>query len=151
MEKPNIHGFCDAGCKWQVPHKEDVDKLIEELLTSDEELEKQIDQINTIISNGIVAKKKFASYIGTSACGNAHPNTLTFDFVPLLVIVMDSSSTTGQGFQIMVNGCKSAYTHYKDESYNSVSWNDKSVSWYHASNAQSQFNQNVTYNYIAIG
>ena len=24
--KPKIHAFCDAGCKWEVPHKDDFDR-----------------------------------------------------------------------------------------------------------------------------
>lgn len=27
MSKPKIYGFCSAGCKWEIPHKEDVLKM----------------------------------------------------------------------------------------------------------------------------
>lgn len=26
MSKPKIHGFCAAGCEWEVPHKDEFDK-----------------------------------------------------------------------------------------------------------------------------
>ena len=32
-DKPKIYGFCDAGCKWEVPHKEELNLLRSTILT----------------------------------------------------------------------------------------------------------------------
>lgn len=95
------------------------------------------------------------SYVGTGTYGAANPNSLTFPFVPKMVVILGEGSlyTT-----IMMNGNTTATLHANMTGYHlrlSVSWSDKTVSWYTDTNSNSESTQlnasNVTYNYFAIG
>ena len=46
------------------------------------------------IENGV--KIATGSYVGTGACGESNPNSLTFDFVPKLVFVFSDNDSGGQ-------------------------------------------------------
>ena len=101
------------------------------------------------------------SYTGTGEYGSAHPNTLTFDFPPKLVVI-----TVGDAHSVLLSpntqaaGYHEAYTRY---GMLKVTWSGNSVSWYvtgyyngslHSTggDAEHQLNQSGTsYYYLAIG
>lgn len=103
---------------------------------------------------GDKARVQFGSYVGTGTYGYDNPNTLTFDFVPKLVII---SGYTSNGYTTVtfVRGASSAGYPANGTIYFSMqlSWNDKKVSWYNnAYDADQQANKSgYRYNYVAIG
>lgn len=104
------------------------------------------------------------SYVGTGTAGSSNPNSLTFDFIPKVLIVQayDRSSFNAGlddflNFAIMVNGI-SLYMGVRSDSNVSsksvsVTWNGNTVSWYSTtSNAMSQLNSgSEKYFYVAFG
>lgn len=95
------------------------------------------------------------SYVGTGKCGSSNPNTLTFEFVPKLVIVTPSS---GGGILVMIAGAKNAVINqFTGDSINVLLWNETRLSWYTQNITEdyysnTQMNQsNTEYVYVAIG
>ena len=95
------------------------------------------------------------SYVGTGKCGSSNPNTLTFKFVPKLVIVTSSS---GGGILVMIAGAKNAVINqFTGDSINVLLWNETRLSWYTQNITEdyqsgTQMNQsNTEYVYVAIG
>lgn len=95
------------------------------------------------------------SYVGTGNAGIGSPNSLTFDFVPKLVIV-----GTSYGLFISSGYLKKSFvwfsgteTAYVDSTENVFNLTDNTLSWYNRSNnADKQCNGNGgTYYYVAIG
>lgn len=97
------------------------------------------------------AKAKIAtgSYTGTGTYGKSNPNSLTFDFVPKFVAF---SSTRYTAFGYLLNpGTRARLCGNATESDQTVTWNNKTVSWY-SDDAHGQLNfTNTEYYYIAIG
>jgi hypothetical protein len=106
------------------------------------------------------------SYSGTGTYGSANKNSLTFDFVPDVVIVMSDKGS----ISFFIKDCALGSGFYISAAGNSVStiqqtatWSDKTLYWYcsgyHAVdggsyelNASAQLNQkDWKYHYIAIG
>lgn len=101
---------------------------------------------------------EFGSYTGTGKYGSASPNTLTFDFKPLVVLVGGANSGGGTAFPatflrpVALSRSDSATP---DHQLN-VTWGENQVSWYASSYttiyAANQCNaENTTYYYVAIG
>jgi hypothetical protein len=103
---------------------------------------------------GDKARVQVGSYVGTGTYGSDHPNVLTFDFAPKLVII---SGYTSNGYTTVtfVRGASSAGYPANGVNYFSMrlSWNDKKVSWYNPSyDPDEQANKSgYRYDYIAIG
>lgn len=100
-------------------------------------------------------KIEVGSYVGTGKYGSANKNTLTFGFVPKMVVILgeDTLYTT-----TMLYGNPKATLHANMTGYHlsiDVSWADKSVSWYTDTSSKSESTQlnasGKIYNYIAIG
>lgn len=104
------------------------------------------------------------SYVGTGTAGSSNPNSLTFDFIPKVLIVQAydwSSFNAGSddflNFAIMVNGISLYMGVQSDSNVSSksvsVTWSGNTVSWYSTtSNAMSQLNGgSEKYFYVAIG
>ena len=114
-----------------------------------EAVEEEFSEVMTNLgSGGNTARIIYGSYVGTGTYGAGNPNTLTFDFRPLLLIwgdpVYDQYTTVvcmrGRDNQPGPNGRIATI------------WGNNSVSWYHNSSAQEQANTSgVTYPYVAIG
>lgn len=96
------------------------------------------------------------SYTGTGTFGISNPNSLTFDFVPLFIILIGrmyynpdvlilARGVTEIG---VLGGRSSSYTNY-------VTWDDKTVQWYvSADDAEASYQMNelkTVYDYVAIG
>lgn len=91
------------------------------------------------------------SYVGTGTYGSSNPNSLTFDFVPK-VIVIQSSENSIYGSCIVLNGTKNAITYPSTNDFSKFSWNEKTVSWYNQNDVDYQLNMSgVKYTAIAIG
>lgn len=98
-----------------------------------------------------VPKIETGSYVGTGTYGSSTPNTLTFSFEPKIVFIALDTDYNGTCVP-MIRASKSAASIIASAGYLiSLSWNEKSVSWYGAT-AQSQLNlSNKTYFYVCIG
>ena len=98
----------------------------------------------------------YGSYTGNGKYGSANPNRLTFDHKPVLVFVQEKNyvSNTDDFHLRMVRD--SAWANGIPDNYyfgQTVSWGDKSVSWYSAvtNNGDTQFNKSSTvYIYVAL-
>ena len=102
-----------------------------------------------------ICQYETGSYTGTGMYGSSNPNTLTFSFEPKIVYVFGDLSA-GYATPYFCRPADSAYigvgaslsTLYQV----SLDWGDNSISWYSTGSAVYQLNQqNVPYNYIAIG
>ena len=105
------------------------------------------------------AKIATGSYDGTDKYGASNPNTLTFDFVPRIVIVTQdgNNSLAPSGVGTWGGGFMWTYGAIRvkcgdNSNYELVTaLNGTTFTWYSANNAYTQQNSTYTYNYIAIG
>ena len=98
------------------------------------------------------------SYVGAGECGAEHPNTLEFDFHPMLVVV---TGEAGGDYRIVAGvGCSGAWAHLGGNSnYGrlALTWGERSLSWYCTSNSSyspvaGQLNTaGAAYRYLAFG
>ena len=87
------------------------------------------------------------SYIGTGEYGADTPNSLTFPWNPDVVLIV---STTGRVLHL-VQGCSSGLLimgNYEQSS--TVTWGDKSVSWYSTQDLFGQMNETFKYYVLAF-
>ena len=96
------------------------------------------------------------SYTGTGTYGSDHPNSLTFEFEPKALCIVEDGQTTEGGI-LWINPLKHgrALPANTDNSYYCyLTWSGKTVSWYDIADRNSKYQHNVsgtTYHYIAIG
>lgn len=100
------------------------------------------------------------SYTGTGEYGAEHPNTLTFDFTPMLVIVTaddgngawsQMTAIRGSGTaSVMVNYMFNSTAHVANTSIPSI-WGDRSLTWYSSHNTSQSNNNTAVYHYVAMG
>ena len=79
----------------------------------------------------------FGSYTGTGATGAANPNTLQFDFYPVLVLVAPVKPDGYTKNPMVLTRGRSVAATYPDGASKwelTVSWTDSSVSWYSSEN-----------------
>lgn len=105
---------------------------------------------------GDKARMQFGSYVGTGTYGSSNPNALTFDFVPKMVFVWGFGDSSGNSlyYQFMFYGENYTSIHIGDGNSNGtkVSWDSKTVSWYHNGDRYQQLNESSrTYRFFAIG
>lgn len=107
--------------------------------------------------NAVIAPRiETGSYVGTGTFGESNPNTLTFGFVPKLVMVSSSTiNTAGSALitpMIWFDGVISAFTTPSGYT-NNFTLDGNTISWYSTSTyTKDQYNNNgETYYYIAIG
>ena len=103
---------------------------------------------------------QYTSYVGTGGKSNTNPCSLTFNFVPrIVIIVMGGTITVGtndSAVGILANGDSTyAVLYYNNASSvakrGTVTWSGNTVSWYDSS-ADDQFNCNsLTYRVYAWG
>ena len=95
------------------------------------------------------------TYVGTGESGSEHPNTLTFDFAPKVIIVRKGYTTITQQLFIF-SGMTSVPCQYQsnDSDRVTLSWSNggKTISWY-ADNSLKQLNSlyEGDYYYLAVG
>ena len=96
------------------------------------------------------------SYTGTGTYGSSHPNSLTFEFEPKALCIVEDGQNTEGGI-LWINPLKRgrAIPANTDNSYYCyLTWSGKTVSWYDIEDRNSMYQHNVsgtTYHYIAIG
>ena len=104
---------------------------------------------------GDKARVQVLSYVGTGTYGSSNPNSLTFDFVPKMVIIYRPPNESGDYYNVhmfIFYGTKRAMTSTYGNGYNYVTWNAKNVSYYSQDEAVKQMNKGgQTYYAIAIG
>lgn len=99
---------------------------------------------------GDKARVQVVSYVGTGTYGENNPNSLTFDFVPKLIMVRDNEA--GIRFLEAIYGMKFAVVKYSSGDSVSMIWNKKTVSWYSAGDSYYQMNSSgIKYYAVAIG
>lgn len=92
------------------------------------------------------------NYIGTGTYGASNPNSLTFDFEPKIVFFPKNSQTGGTGITLLKDYSTGFYSETSSSSNNTVTWGNKTISWYCTDSALYQNNKSgVTYGYVAIG
>ena len=100
------------------------------------------------------------SYTGSGTFGENSPNTLTFPFKPLLVVI---SANSGGGIAVLIPGTEE-YRYITDLVHTwSLTWTGNSVSWYikrvnwasGSSGSPSDYSQmnvgNMVYRYVVFG
>ena len=86
----------------------------------------------------------FTSYEGDGTYGTTAKKTYTFAHRPLLIIVAESGGTS----MCAIRGMTTAYRRAISGVYLKVSWDEKSVSWWHTEGANSQMNNSGTTYYL---
>lgn len=99
---------------------------------------------------GDKARVQVLSYVGTGTYGSSNPNSLTFDFVPKVVMIQSPNQNTNLASCIALNGSKSVVTHPGHGYASEFSWNKKTVSWYNPDGYQLN-DSGKKYTAIAIG
>lgn len=100
-----------------------------------------------------VVKVATGTYDGTGEYGSSNQNSLTFDFVPKLVIVGVIQNLDIVSPLVLIYGQTITRISSTDDGNNvTVSWSGNTVSWYVANGGSAyQFNNARTYHYVAIG
>lgn len=99
------------------------------------------------------------TYVGTGTYGEANPNTLTFDFIPKLVIVnnvifLDAVMNEHDGYEMVaIQGARRCWCDYRSTSSAKITlqWSGNSFSWYGNTSSEQGNIADATYHYIAIG
>ena len=111
-------------------------------------------QIKTLIDSKAIVQT--GSYVGAGTYGGGSPNSLTFNFVPKLVIIKDTDRTDIGFFVYNLN----TYSIYNGGSYSApgnYSQSNNTISWYFSDSSfnerpRMQLNgQGSTYTWVAIG
>lgn len=109
-----------------------------------------------------LAKIATGSYVGTGTYGSANPNSLTFDFVPKLIMIFRQFTGTIYGVSIIIYNSKSQIANNSSGTLTWITannqnvapqytWFQNSVSWI-AADASMQLNESgSTYFYAVIG
>ena len=129
-------------CQWEA-----TDKVLRADFNEDNQ------KIDAALAEILARVPRFATgtYVGTDEHGANHPNTLTFDFKPYVVICYDRSNyrcpalfIRGESRFLMEYG--SGYAAQQ------LTWGENSVSWYCSEDENRQLNsRDFTYRYLAFG
>lgn len=116
----------------------------------------QVDVLHDqIVSFGEVTQRTSGTYKGTGTYGTNNPNTLTFDFTPLFVMVSkrgSSSITSGNAFMWIYPEATLCFNNNGSSYWVYPSVNGGTFSWYSTQSSSYQLNQsNNDYDYIAWG
>ncbi len=126
-------------------------------------------QLNTVAEQirATIPHVQTGTYVGTGTSGEAHPNTLTFDFKPMYVAIVTEDGLPSRDLsgtpRIFIRPWKFTSNcgiagNYDSSVYTFVTWLDNGLAWYSQygngtpHSPAFQFNESgVTYHYIAIG
>ena len=90
---------------------------------------------------GDKARVQMVSYIGTGTYGSSNPNSLTFDFVPKVILIYRPPKNRDDYYHIcmfLFNGVNTGITLAYGTGFNNVTWNNKEVSWYSTGASENQ-------------
>ena len=115
-----------------------------------------VEFVNSLVGiGGYNARIAWGSYTGTGAGGATNPNTLQFDFYPVLVLIGDTKFNSNPNnptvflrdrTKVSTDGIGGGSAPMK------VTWLNNAVSWYHNGGDSNQLNKNgELYYYAAIG
>lgn len=82
---------------------------------------------------GDKARVQVVSYVGTGTYGSSNPNSLTFDFVPKVILIYRPAKNYNDYYHncmFLFNGVNTGITLAYGSGFNNVAWNNKKVSWY---------------------
>lgn len=82
---------------------------------------------------GDKARVQVLSYVGTGTYGSSNPNSLTFGFVPKVILIYRPPENYNDYYHIcmfLFNGVNTGITLAYGTGFNNVTWNGKKVSWY---------------------
>ena len=106
------------------------------------------DLVTEVGAGGHNCRIAWGNYRGTGKYGESNPNSLSFDFKPILIILAQ-----GHYFGALTRGCSMGRSTLGDGLY--LTWKKNGVSWYTDTTinpAQSQDNKSgTTYYYVALG
>lgn len=126
----------------------DMNVMLEQALSTVTDLSGEVAEVKA----GAL-KMATGNYAGTGTYGEGNPNSLAFEFSPRLVIVVPNNAgvTNDMGRLIMVYGASASM--FSPNAYSSsLTWGDKSISWYYSNDANNQCNRSgQTYYWFAIG
>lgn len=102
------------------------------------------------------------SYVGTGVYGSSNPTSLTFDFVPKLIILECNSDIASTPYSVILIRDNPFVRHViqtnsgdLSDSTLRITWSENMVSWYNELNAEYQMNSSqyggLPYFYVAIG
>lgn len=102
-------------------------------------------------SGGQTARIAYGTYTGTGTYGADNPNSLSFDFCPVMVVCYAGSYALWP--TIFMRGATSASGgDAKDPISFTLSWASNAVTWYEANSAAKQLNTGgTTYYYMVLG
>ena len=115
-----------------------------------------VEFVNSLVGiGGYNARIVWGSYTGTGVGGEANPNTLQFDFYPVLVFIGDTKGNSNPNnptvflrdrIRVSTDGIGGGTAPMK------VTWLNNAVSWYHKGGGNYQLNDSgELYYYAAIG
>lgn len=136
----------------------ELQAISDTLVSSENELDDLSDEISTAISQ-ISGKANVAtgSYVGTGTYGSNNPCTLTFDFVPQIIVIKGVNQNDVLNPIIPRAGGVYGLEYQTGSSYQTaylvtVSYSGTTVSWYSTNNAYvQQNNSGTTYYYVGVG
>ena len=137
----------------QVANMADVSPLTPKVST----LESQVAELQTGLASALSHSMKVASgsYRGTGECGINKPNKLTFDFVPLFVIVAkrgEGNATNGSTFIWINPGTTLNFINNGSTYWCHPTLEGTTLSWYCAESSAYQMNSSsYDYDYFAFG
>lgn len=86
---------------------------------------------------GDKARVQVVSYVGTGTYGSGNPNSLTFDFVPKMVMIRCDGDTN---IFDAIYGMRQVATNLSTGDYVTVKWSKKTLSWYSDDGTWQQMN-----------
>ena len=131
-----------------------IEGVEEDLAALETQISGQLDELEEALgSGGHTCRIAWGSYTGTGSAGSGSPNTLTFDFRPMVILfATEASFHCWPG--IFYNGIEVGKSCVINDSFFIyVTWQGHSVSWYSRDNNEEfQMNaSNRTYFYVALG
>ena len=131
-----------------------IEGVEEDLAALGTQISGQLDELEEALgSGGHTCRIAWGSYTGTGSAGSGSPNTLTFDFRPMVILfATEASFHCWPG--IFYNGIEVGKSCVINDSFFIyVTWQGHSVSWYSRDNNEEfQMNaSNRTYFYVALG
>ena len=139
---------------WAAEDPVDVTEVNENFTLLDQNcttLSQSISSLTTAVgSGGHSCRIASGSYTGNGQYGASHPNTISFDFRPMVVFLRSSDDQNSQLTTVFLRG--STVCNSPDEYLLQMTWSNSSISWYNANAASYQCNQNGQhYQYIVLG
>lgn len=110
-------------------NKQIVDNM--ELVVDESQMPNKANKDLSNVSDSVLTNRAFAriyigSYVGTGTYGSDHPNSLTFNFKPKLILI-----TSDKAHSILISGCTYYSFEHGSTSYSGiVGWSGNSVTWY---------------------